>query len=80
MLSTQLGYFKCSICREMTKQYVNGKIAYLPVDDPHVLGMSRKPRGYGYVHVKATHRKRPGRHSKKPNKKYNKKPSRGQGK
>jgi hypothetical protein len=33
-----MGYFKCSICREMTKQYVNGKIAYLPVDDPHVLG------------------------------------------
>ena len=38
MLSTKIGYFKCSICREMTKQYVNGKIAYLPVDDPHVLG------------------------------------------
>ena len=38
MLSTRVGYFKCSICREMTKQYVNGKIAYLPVDDPHVLG------------------------------------------
>ena len=38
MLSTRIGYFKCSICREMTKQYVNGKIAYLPVDDPHVLG------------------------------------------
>ena len=37
MLSTQLGYFKCSICREITKQYVNGKIAYLPVDDPPVL-------------------------------------------
>ena len=37
MLSTQLGYFKCSICREMTKQYVNGHIAYLPIDDPHVL-------------------------------------------
>ena len=37
MLSTRMGYFKCSICREMTKQYVNGKIAYLPVDDPHVL-------------------------------------------
>ena len=37
MLSTKIGYFKCSICREMTKQYVNGKIAYLPVDDPHVL-------------------------------------------
>ena len=38
MLSTHKGYFKCSICREMTRQYVNGKIAYLPVDDPHVLG------------------------------------------
>jgi len=38
MLSTHLGYFKCSICREMTRQYVNGKIAYLPVDDPQVLG------------------------------------------
>jgi len=41
--------------------------------------MSPKPRGYGYVHIKRTQRKRPGRHSKKPNKKYNKKPSRGQG-
>ena len=29
-----------------------------------------KAKGYGYVHIKATHRKRPGRHSKKPNKKY----------
>jgi len=38
MLSTQKGFFRCSTCREMTKQYINGKIAYLPVDDPHVLG------------------------------------------
>ena len=38
MLSTHKGYFRCSTCREMTKQYINGKIAYLPVDDPHVLG------------------------------------------
>ena len=38
MLSTHAGYFRCSTCREITKQYVNGKIAYLPVDDPHVLG------------------------------------------
>ena len=38
MLSTSVGYFRCSICREITKQYVNGKIAYLPVDDPHILG------------------------------------------
>jgi len=26
--------------------------------------MAVKPRGYGYVHVKNTQRKRPGRHSK----------------
>ena len=38
MLSTRAGYFRCSTCREMTKQYVNGKIAYLPIHDPHVLG------------------------------------------
>jgi len=38
MLSTRLGYFRCSTCREITKQYVNGKIAYLPVDDPHLFG------------------------------------------
>ena len=38
MLSTHAGYFRCSTCREITKQYVNGKIAYLPVDDPHSLG------------------------------------------
>ena len=37
MLSTKVGFFKCSICREMTKQYVNGQIAYLPIDDPHLL-------------------------------------------
>jgi len=38
MLSTRVGYFRCSNCHEITKQYVNGKIAYLPVDDPNVLG------------------------------------------
>ena len=38
MLSTRMGYFKCSTCREISKQYVNGKIAYLPVDDPQSLG------------------------------------------
>jgi len=38
MLSTRVGYFRCSTCREITKQYVNGHIAYLPIDDPHVLG------------------------------------------
>ena len=40
----------------------------------------KKPKGYGYVHVKATHRKRPGRLSKKLNKhSRNKKKNRGQG-
>ena len=29
----------------------------------------QKPRAYGFVHVKKQQRKRPGRHSKKPNKK-----------
>ena len=38
MLSTHAGYFRCSTCREITKQYINGHIAYLPVDDPNVLG------------------------------------------
>ena len=38
MLSTHVGYFRCSICKEMTRQYVNGKIAYLPVDGHHFLG------------------------------------------
>ena len=37
MLSTRRGYFRCSTCREMTKQYVNGCIAYLPVGDPKAL-------------------------------------------
>ena len=37
MLSTQVGYFRCSLCREITKQYINGHIAYLPMNDPRVL-------------------------------------------
>ena len=41
--------------------------------------MSRKPRAFGYVHVKLTKRKRPGRHSKRPNKHSKRKKSRGQG-
>jgi len=38
MMSTRTGYFRCSNCHEITKQYVNGHIAYLPIDDPNVLG------------------------------------------
>ena len=39
----------------------------------------KKPKGYGYVHVKQTKRKRPGRHAKKANKKERKKKYKGQG-
>ena len=40
----------------------------------------KKPKGYGYVHAKVTHNKRPGRISKKRNKRLSKiKKSRGQG-
>jgi len=39
----------------------------------------KRPRGYGYVHVKRTQRKRPGKHSKRPNKHTKRKKSRGQG-
>ena len=38
MLSTHVGFFRCSTCRELTKQYVNGRTAYLPVDDQSALG------------------------------------------
>ena len=41
---------------------------------------TKSPRGYGYVHVKQTKRKRPGHHSKKANKKKKQKKYRGQGK
>jgi hypothetical protein len=37
MLSTRIGYFRCGNCREITRQYINGHIAYLPVDDRNVL-------------------------------------------
>ena len=38
MLSTRIGYFRCGNCKEITKQYVNGHIAYLPIDDRNILG------------------------------------------
>ena len=37
MMSTRTGYFRCGNCREITKQYINGRIAYLPVDDKLIL-------------------------------------------
>jgi len=33
LLSLHTNYFRCSLCHETIKQYVNGHIAYLPVDD-----------------------------------------------
>jgi len=39
----------------------------------------KKPKGYGYVHIKHKQRKRPGRHAKKTNKRGKRKKSRGQG-
>ena len=38
MMSTRIGYFRCGNCKEITKQYVNGHIAYLPIDDRNILG------------------------------------------
>ena len=37
LLSLHTNYFRCSQCHETIKQYVNGHIAYLPIDDPNVL-------------------------------------------
>ena len=42
MLSTRIGYFRCGNCKEITKQYINGHIAYLPVDSKSPLGDGRK--------------------------------------
>ena len=42
MLSTRVGYFRCGNCKEITKQYVNGRIAYLPIDDKLSLEDERK--------------------------------------
>ena len=33
LLSLHANYFRCSLCHETTRQYVNGHIAYLPIDD-----------------------------------------------
>ena len=38
MMSTRIGYFRCGNCREITRQYINGHIAYLPIDDKSALG------------------------------------------
>ena len=42
LLSLYDNYFRCSLCRETTKQYVNGHIAYLPLNDKSALGNEPK--------------------------------------
>ena len=42
LLSLHANYFRCSNCHETTKQYVNGHIAYLPIDDKSALGNEPK--------------------------------------
>jgi len=42
LLSLYDNYFRCSVCRETTRQYVNGHIAYLPLDDKSALGNEPK--------------------------------------
>ena len=38
LLSLHANYLRCSKCHETTRQYVNGHIAYLPIDDRSALG------------------------------------------
>jgi hypothetical protein len=45
LLSLHANYFKCSLCSEITRQYVNGHIAYLPIDSK--LDLNPKPRKNG---------------------------------
>jgi hypothetical protein len=42
LLSLHANYFRCSQCHETTRQYVNGHIAYLPLDDKSALGHGPK--------------------------------------
>ena len=42
LLSLHTNYFRCSQCHETIKQYVNGHIAYLPLDDKSALDNESK--------------------------------------
>ena len=42
LLSLHANYFRCSQCHQVTRQYVNGHIAYLPIDDKSAL--SNEPK------------------------------------
>ena len=45
LLSLYDNYFRCSLCRETTKQYVNGHIAYLPLNDKSALDFKLSRNG-----------------------------------
>jgi len=45
LLSLYDNYFRCSLCRETTRQYVNGHIAYLPLDDKSALDFKHNNNG-----------------------------------
>ena len=45
LLSLYDNYFRCSLCRETTRQYVNGHIAYLPIDDKTTLDLKFNDHG-----------------------------------
>ena len=42
LLSLHKNYFRCSQCHETTRQYVNGHISYLPINDKSAL--SNEPK------------------------------------
>jgi len=42
LLSLHQNYFRCSQCHETTRQYINGRIAYLPIDEKSAL--SNEPK------------------------------------
>jgi hypothetical protein len=42
LLSLHANYFRCTLCHETIKQYVNGHIAYLPIDEKSTLGNEPK--------------------------------------
>jgi len=42
LLSLRANYFRCSNCHETTKQYINGHIVYLPINEKSAL--SNEPK------------------------------------
>ena len=42
LLSLHANYYRCTLCHETIKQYVNGHIAYLPIDNKSALGNEPK--------------------------------------